>query len=140
MNVWRAIGTAAPGLPPGLMLAAGPETAQAGAFALGDGLLLQLTLGLAVVLAAVVGLSWLLRRHALPRGGAIQVVGGLPLGTRERLLLVEVEQSRLLLGITATQIQTLHVFPASSSSSPPISFKNALDASPAETSHARPES
>ena len=76
----------------------------------GGGLLAQLTLGLVVVLALAVGLSWLLRRYALPRDGLIRLVGGLPLGSRERLLLVEVDETRLLLGVTATQIQTLHVF------------------------------
>ncbi|MGB2681421.1 MAG: flagellar biosynthetic protein FliO, partial [Candidatus Competibacter sp.] len=76
----------------------------------GGGMLAQLTLGLVVVLALAVGLSWLLRRYALPRDGLIRVVGGLPLGSRERLLLVEVDKTRLLLGVTATQIQTLHVF------------------------------
>jgi len=60
-------------------------------------MLVQLTLGLAVVLAAAIALSWLLRRYALPRGGAIQVIGGLPLGSRERLLLIEVDQVRLLI-------------------------------------------
>lgn len=49
-----------------------------------SGVLTQLTLGLAVVLALAVGLSWLLRRHLLPRGGVIQVIGGLPLGSQER--------------------------------------------------------
>ncbi len=136
MNVGRAMGMALLASP-GLALAAGDEPARAGAFALADGLGLQMTLGLAVVLAAVIGLSWLLRRHALPRGGAIQVLGGLPLGTRERLLLVEVEQVRLLIGVTATQIQALHVFPASSSS--PVSFKSTLDALPAESPHERPK-
>ena len=80
------------------------------AVAPGGGMLGQLPLGLVVVLALAVGLSWLLRRYALPRDGLIRVVGGLPLGSRERLLLVEVDKTRLLLGVTATQIQTLHVF------------------------------
>ncbi len=137
MNAWRAMGAVLL-VPPGVALAAGDEMARAGSFALGDGLGLQLTLGLAVVLAAVIGLSWLLRRHALPRGGAIQVLGGLPLGTRERLLLVEVEQIRLLIGVTATQIQALHVFPVSPSS--PLSFQSTLDALPSESLHDRPKS
>jgi flagellar protein FliO/FliZ len=137
MNAWRATGMALLALPE-LALATGEQATRAGAFALGDGLGLQLTLGLAVVLAAAVGLSWLLRRHALPRGGAIQVLGGLPLGARERLLLVEVEQVRLLIGVTATQIQALHVFPPPSA--PPASFQRTLDASSSELPHERPKS
>lgn len=93
-------------------------------------LLLQMTLGLAVVLAAAVGLTWFLRRYALPRSGAIQVLGGLPLGSRERLLLIEVDKVRLLIGVTSSQIQALHVFP------PPTmtpSFRVMSDALPMES-------
>lgn len=91
-------------------LAAGAEPARAESTVFSSGLLAQLTLGLVVVLALVVGLSWLLRRYALPRDGLIRVIGGLPLGTRERLLLIEVDEVRLLIGVTAQRIQTLHVF------------------------------
>lgn len=112
MNTVHAIGAALLALP-GLALAASAEPGRAES-ALpampGSGMLAQLTLGLVVVLALAVGLSWLLRRYALPRDGVIRVVGGLPLSSRERLLLVEVDETRLLLGITPTQIQTLHVF------------------------------
>lgn len=91
-------------------LAAGAEPARAESTLFSSGLLAQLTLGLVVVLALAVGLSWLLRRYALPRDGLIRVIGGLPLGTRERLLLIEVDEVRLLIGVTAQHIQTLHVF------------------------------
>jgi len=37
----------------------------------GGGMLVQLTLGLVVVLALAVGLSWLLRRYAIPRDEVI---------------------------------------------------------------------
>ncbi len=97
----------------------------------GGSLLVQLTLGLAVVLVAAVGLTWLLRRYALPRGGTIQVIGGLPLGSRERVLLIEVDQVRLLIGVTSSQVQTLHVFP------PPAtpSFRAMSDVPPMEPPH-----
>lgn len=90
--------------------AASAEPVRAESLALSGGLLAQLTLGLVVVLVLAIGLSWLLRRYALPRDGLIRVIGGLPLGTRERLLLIEVDQVRLLIGVTAQQIRTLHVF------------------------------
>lgn len=110
---------------PGLALAVGAEPGRAESTALSGGMLVQLTLGLAVVLALAVGLSWLLRRYALPRsGGIIRVLGGLPLGTRERLLLIEVDEVQLLLGITATQIQALHVFsPAPSKLAAAVPFR-----------------
>ena len=115
MNIAPVIGVALLALPE-LALTAGVEPSRAEsalptlAAAPGGGMLAQLTLGLVVVLVLAVGLGWLLRRYALPRDGAIRVIGGLPLSNRERLLLVEVDETRLLLGITATQIQTLHVF------------------------------
>lgn len=93
--------------------------------------LAQLTLGLLLVLALAVGLSWILRRYALPRDGVIRVIGGLPLGTRERLLLIEVDEVRLLIGVTAQRIQTLHTFPAPAVTPFPFS---------AEASHEQPPS
>ena len=41
---------------------------------------------------------------------SMKIVSSMPLGTRERLLLVDVGGKQLLLGVTATQINTLHVF------------------------------
>lgn len=122
---------------PGLVFAAGNDPGRIESIAPGGGMLVQLTLGLAVVLAIAVGLSWLLRRYALPRvGGMIRVLGGLPLGTRERLLLVEVDDVRLLLGITSSQIQALHVFTsAASQSATPASFRVAPVSPSSEAPH-----
>ncbi len=137
----NAMGAAWVGLPtlPGLALAA-TEPGRAGAIMPGGSMLLQLTLGLVVVLAAAMALSWLLRRYALPRGGAIQVIGGLPLGSRERLLLIEVDQVRLLIGVTSSQIQALHVFPAPPSPPKSAIFKIMPDSPPTEAPHDRLES
>ena len=40
----------------------------------------------------------------------LKVVASMPLGTRERLMLVSVGDKQILLGVTATQISNLHVF------------------------------
>ncbi|MCP5195773.1 MAG: flagellar biosynthetic protein FliO [Gammaproteobacteria bacterium] len=95
---------------PGRVSAADVEPSRIESTVFAGGILVQLTLGLLLVLALAVGLSWLLRRYALPRDGLVRVIGGLPLGARERLLLIEVDEVRLLIGITAHQIQALHVF------------------------------
>ncbi len=123
---------------PGWALAASPDPVRAETLIPGSGMLAQLTVGLAVVLAALLGFTWLLRRYALPQGGAIQVISALPLGSRERLLLIEVDRVRLLIGVTASQIQTLHVFPASSDSSTVIPpFRVIADSPSADSAHDR---
>lgn len=72
-------------------------------------------LGLGVVIALVFGLAWVARRVSAMRGlsgatgGPIQVVGQLALGTRERLLLVEVDGKRVLLGVVPGAITRLDV-------------------------------
>ena len=123
---------------PGWAVAASTDPARAETLFPGGGMLAQLTVGLAVVLAALLGLTWLLRRYALPQGGAIQVISALPLGSRERLLLIEVDRVRLLIGVTASQIQALHVFPSSSDSLSAIPpFRETTDAPPADSAHDR---
>lgn len=90
----------------------------------------QLALGLLLVLALAVGLSWMLRRYALPRDGVIRVIGGLPLGTRERLLLIEVDEVRLLIGVTAQHMQTLYTFPRPSVAPFPLAAEASHEQAP----------
>ena len=68
-------------------------------------------LALVAVLALIVGLAWLLKR--LPGSGLrsndqLRVLTSLAVGQRERLVVVQVGQQQLLLGVTAQGIQTLH--------------------------------
>lgn len=75
--------------------------------------LLNLVLGLLLIIGLIFALSWLVRRMGsggLLSSNQIKVVAAMPLGTRERIVVVEVGGQQLLLGITATQINTLHVF------------------------------
>ena len=75
--------------------------------------LLTVVLGLGLVLALIFGCSWFVKRMGgLPSagGGTIKVLSVLPVGTRERITLVEVGDKQLLLGVTAHQITTLHTF------------------------------
>ena len=41
----------------------------------------------------------------------MKVISGLSVGTRERILLVEIGDTWLVLGVTAAQIRTLHTLP-----------------------------
>jgi flagellar protein FliO/FliZ len=79
---------------------------------LGTGSVLQLTLSLGAVVAAIFGLGWLLRRvHGLPGSThrALRVVATLPVGTRERIAIVQAGDTQVLIGLSPGRIQTLHV-------------------------------
>ena len=76
------------------------------------GSLWQLMLGLAVVLGAIAAAAWLLRRFGRVSsaiGGIIKIVGGVSMGPRERVVLLQVGNTQLLLGVTPGRIQSLHV-------------------------------
>lgn len=78
------------------------------------GALFQALLALLVVLAALFAFLWLLRRLSpLQMGaqGVVRVVGGVMLGSRERLVIVEVADQWLLLGVAAGQVNHLHTMP-----------------------------
>ena len=70
----------------------------------------QMTLGLGAVLLVILGLAWVARRFNLGNLGSashMKVVSALPVGAKEKILLVEVEGKRLLVGVTAQQISLL---------------------------------
>lgn len=76
------------------------------------GQLTQLLLGLLVVLAVIFVLAWVVRRvqQAAPRGGQIiDIVSARALGPRDRLVLVQVGDEQILLGVSPGRITSLHV-------------------------------
>lgn len=80
-----------------------------------DTLITMLTLGagLLAVLALIFGCAWIVRRMGGMSGGntrAIKVVSVMPMGTRERVALIEVGGTQILVGVTPSTIRTLHVF------------------------------
>ena len=73
--------------------------------------LFQTFLALLVVLGVLYAFLWVLRRYAPAQSGAqgvVKVVGGVMLGPREKVVVVEVAGTWLLLGVTANQVNTLH--------------------------------
>lgn len=73
---------------------------------------LQMTFGLMAVLAVIFGLSWLARRFNLAGVGGVagmKVSAALNVGQKEKILVLEVENQRLLVGVTAHQISLLQV-------------------------------
>jgi flagellar protein FliO/FliZ len=74
--------------------------------------LLQMLLALTVVLSAIGITAFLLRRlnrFSTPATGAFRILGGLSLGARERVVLLQVGDQQLLLGVAPGRVQTLHV-------------------------------
>ncbi|MBI4740604.1 MAG: flagellar biosynthetic protein FliO [Betaproteobacteria bacterium] len=73
-----------------------------------------MALGLAFILGLLFLAARLLRGMNGGRsfgGGPLKVVGGLAVGARERVVLVEIGDSWLVIGIAPGQIQTLHTMP-----------------------------
>lgn len=76
------------------------------------GSLIQTTLGLLVVLAVIGGAAWAFKRFSGFQAGAqgkLKVVGGISLSARERVVLLQVGNQQLVVGVAPGQIQTLHV-------------------------------
>jgi flagellar protein FliO/FliZ len=97
---------------------------------------IQMVLGLALVLALLIGSLWLLRRLSAGGGagsGLLRVIGGVAVGPRERVVLVEVGETWLVLGVAPGQVSTLHQLPraetpaAAASTVPAGSFRGWLD-------------
>ena len=74
--------------------------------------IIQMIGGLIFVLILVFAIAWLLRRVggvSLTGGGALKVVGGMSMGSRDRVVLLQVGDEQLLLGVSPGRVQTLHV-------------------------------
>ncbi len=98
------------------VLAAEPVATAAASSASGSGVagqLAQLVIGLLLVLGLIFFLAWLLRRvqQAGPagKGQVIDIVSTRALGPRDRLVLVQVGNEQILLGLSPGSITALHV-------------------------------
>lgn len=79
----------------------------------GGGELLGMGISMAIVVAAILLLGWFYSRSRLAGNGPsdlINVVATRALGPKERLMVIEVADQQLLIGMTSTSVQTLHVF------------------------------
>lgn len=74
--------------------------------------LVQVLGGLGIVLAMVMLLAWLAKRFNrshLSGSHGMRLLGGISLGAKERIVLVQVGDTQLLVGVAPGQLQTLHV-------------------------------
>jgi flagellar protein FliO/FliZ len=75
----------------------------------------QATLALLLVLAAIFAIAWIARRmRGMVRGGGqgIDVIAQAAVGPRERVVIVRVGTTRLLLGVAPGRVCALHELPA----------------------------
>lgn len=96
-------------------LADTPATGLAsGGLAAGDiaSATMRMVIGLAVVLGLLAATAWVSKRFRAgsgSRGGAIEILTGLSLGNRERVVLLKVGNDQVLVGISPSGLRTLHV-------------------------------
>jgi flagellar protein FliO/FliZ len=84
---------------------------------------LEITLTLLIVVGFLAGLAWFAKRvrGGFSRGGGsrIQVLGAQALGPKERAVLVRIGDTDILVGVAASSVNTLHVFPPGSNTEAP---------------------
>jgi flagellar protein FliO/FliZ len=75
---------------------------------------MQMLLALGIVLAAIAGMAWLLRRLSpgqLAITGDMRVVAAVAVGPKERVVLVDIGDTRLVLGVAPGQVNRLMEMP-----------------------------
>ncbi len=75
--------------------------------------MLTVLLSLALILGGFVAVAWFARRYLPGMGaqGAVKVVGTTAVGTRERVVVVEMDGTWLLLGVGGGNVRLLHTQP-----------------------------
>lgn len=105
----------------------------------GVGGLGEVAFALIVVLAAIFIVAWVVRRMRLAGNrvaGGLDILADVPLGQKERAVLLKVGNQQILLGVAPGRVNTLHVLPepleltkppaGSSSDSSGPTFRNIL--------------
>jgi len=71
----------------------------------------QMLAGLVVVVGLIFASLWLMKKLAAPRGaaaGVLRIVAGMAVGPRERVVLVELGDTWLVLGVAPGRVNMLH--------------------------------
>ncbi len=98
--------------------------------------LMQVSGALIGIIALILAAAWVIKRMGFaPKGNSVRglkVSASASLGPRERVVIVEVENARLVLGVTASQINLLHTLPPAANDTeatvaPPAAFQNLME-------------
>ena len=93
--------------------ATAPDTASAPAVS-AAGSLLQVFIGLVAVLLLIAATAWVAKRFGVTAGGSsslVHVVSSASVGTRERVVVVEVGESWLVIGVAPGSVNALATLP-----------------------------
>ncbi|WP_341516460.1 flagellar biosynthetic protein FliO [Citrobacter gillenii] len=97
--------------------------------------LVQVSGALLGIILLILAAAWVIKRLGFSPKGAgtrgLKVTASTSLGPRERVVIVEVEDARLVLGVTASQINVLHTLPPTSvvpdeNPAPPADFQSMM--------------
>ncbi|MBS1159885.1 MAG: Flagellar biosynthesis protein, FliO [Proteobacteria bacterium] len=100
-----------------LLLPAAAHAADPAGSNISLGTYVQAGLALALIVGLLFGTAWLMRKLSGGQGfgqGGMKIIGGVALGPRERIVLIEVGDDWLVIGIVPGQIRTLHRLPKGS--------------------------
>lgn len=73
--------------------------------------LLKLTGGLILIVGLILLLAWLVKKFNLNQQshtGLIKIIAGLSIGTRDRIVLLQIGEEQILVGLTPGRIEKLH--------------------------------
>jgi flagellar protein FliO/FliZ len=73
---------------------------------------IQMFFGLFLVVGLIFGMAWFMRRMGNMQGmaaGNLKVLGGISIGQRERVVLIQAGEQQILIGVAPGTIRTLHV-------------------------------
>ena len=88
------------------------------------GSLLQVFIGLVAVLLLIAATAWVAKRFGVARGGSsnlVQVISSASVGARERVVVVEVGESWLVVGVAPGSVNALMTLPKGTFQSPTAS-------------------
>ena len=79
----------------------------------GAGSMLQFALGLSVVLGLIVAAGWFMKRFSIgpSASGLVKVIAGASVGQRERVVVVEVGDTWMVLGVAPGRVNALTTMP-----------------------------